>query len=79
MSVATKPATELLTIGETAVVLNCSPSTIRRRMNVSPFPAPIRLGVGLQGKILFRRAKIEQWLRDGCPRNSESEVLSNVQ
>ena len=53
---------ELLTIGEVARLLRCSPAHVRRLLTAQRLPKPIRLGALSR----WRRCDIEQWIQSRC-------------
>jgi excisionase family DNA binding protein len=56
-----KPA--MLTAHDVGNLINCSPRTVRRLVDLGQIPKPVRLG----GMVRWPRQAIEQWLADGCP------------
>lgn len=61
----------LLTVDEIAEALGCSPRTVRRLADSGRMPRPVRLGALLR----WRRQTIEHWIRLGCPRANDMEVM----
>lgn len=55
----------MITVGQVAAMLACSAKTVYRLTDRGAIPKPIRLG----GMLRWRRADIEQWIADGCPRS----------
>ncbi len=56
-------AAEMLTIGEVAALLGCSPRTASRLADSGRMPSPVKLGSLKR----FSRTRILQWVADGCP------------
>jgi len=61
----------MLTVDQVAGVLGCSPRTVRRLTDSGRMPRPIRLGALLR----WPRQTIESWIRQGCPRAKDMEVV----
>jgi excisionase family DNA binding protein len=61
LAAAVEPA--LLDVRAVAQLLNCSARHVWRMSDAGRMPSPIRLGAAVR----FRRADIDQWIRDGCP------------
>ena len=59
-----RTASIMIDIPTLAAELCISVKTIRRMAQCGRMPAPIKL----MGRVLFRRADIEKWVSDGCPR-----------
>jgi prophage regulatory protein len=59
---------ELLDCKLVAALCGCSTRMIWRLRDMGDMPAPIRLG----GLVRWRRADIERWISDGCPRVRET-------
>lgn len=55
--------------GEIARALQVCPKTISRWAEGGAMPAPVKVG----GTIRFHAKAVEQWIQDGCPRNSEQQ------
>jgi len=58
-----RETSELLTVGDTARVLNCSKRQVYRLADAGKLPAPVRLGA----LVRWRRASILEWIGQGCP------------
>lgn len=62
-----KPAetpAELLDVNAVATQLGASSRTVRRLVDCGKMPRPISLGRAVR----WRRAEIEEWIRQGCPK-----------
>lgn len=53
----------LLSVGDVAEKLNCSPRHVRRLADRGAMPRPVRVG----RLVRWRSADIEQWIVEGCP------------
>jgi prophage regulatory protein len=60
----TPPKPALLDCAGVATLCGCSTRMIWRLRDMGDMPAPIRLG----GLVRWRKADIERWISDGCPR-----------
>jgi excisionase family DNA binding protein len=54
----------LLTVDDVAAMLRISTRTVRRMADSGQMPRPLRLSSCLR----FRRAELDLWIADGCPR-----------
>jgi len=61
--IATQPETALLTVGDVAGQLSCSPRHVRRMSDRGAMPAPVRIGA----LVRWDRESIARWLASGCP------------
>jgi prophage regulatory protein len=61
---AKTPDPALLDCKLVAALCGCSPRMVWRMRDTGDIPAPLRLG----GLVRWRRADIERWISDGCPR-----------
>ena len=54
---------ELLDVGEVAAMLRCSRRHVYRLADAGQMPRPVKLG----SLVRWSRARLEEWLADGCP------------
>ena len=58
---------ELLTTKQAAELLACGKRTLTRWVEEGAAPAPVKI----RGSVRFRRAELQAWIADGCPRLDE--------
>ncbi|MBX3354866.1 MAG: helix-turn-helix domain-containing protein [Phycisphaeraceae bacterium] len=61
--ISTQPAFVLLTAGDVACQLSCSPRHVRRMSERGAMPAPVKVG----RLVRWDRDAIERWVASGCP------------
>lgn len=68
--VDTKESSRLIRCGEVARIIGCSQRTVYRLVEEKRMPAPVRIN----SMVRFDRAKIEEWICNGCkPRQHRKE------
>lgn len=67
----TGEAPAMLTVHDVARMLNCSVRTVYRLTDSGRMPRPVKLGA----LVRWRRGTIEDWIKQGCPRAKDMEVL----
>lgn len=63
---STQPISDsaMLTVADVARLVNCSVRSVYRLVDTGAMPTPVRIG----GLRRWRRAQIEAWIADGCPK-----------
>ena len=59
----------LLDVHSVAEQLNCSPRHVRRLADSGKMPRPVKLGA----LVRWNQQVIEDWIKEGCPRQSGGE------
>ena len=59
----------LLDVHSVAKLLACSPRHARRLADTGRMPRPVKLGA----LVRWNRQVIEDWIKEGCPRQSREE------
>ena len=59
----------LLNVHSVAKLLGCSPRHARRLADAGKMPRPVKLGA----LVRWNRQVIEDWIKEGCPRQSREE------
>jgi len=59
----------LLDIHSVAKLLGCSPRHVRRLADAGKMSRPVKLGA----LVRWNRQVIENWIKEGCPRQSREE------
>jgi len=59
---------ELLTTKQAAQLCGLGERTLWRYSRSGIAPRPIKLGVGQQGAVRFRKSELLAWIEAGCPR-----------
>jgi excisionase family DNA binding protein len=60
---------KLLTVDDVAELLKVSTRHVWKLLSAGRFPQPIRIGRSVR----WRRADVENWIDDGCPRVGMAE------
>ncbi len=55
---------QMVTVSDVAAMLQCGERTVHRMIETASIPAPVRIG----RLIRWPKAKLTQWIDDGCPR-----------
>ncbi len=53
----------MLSVGDVAKMLRCSPRTVYRLSDSGRMPRPVKLGA----LVRWSRAALDQWITEGCP------------
>jgi len=59
----------LLTVSQVGRLLQLSPRSVWRLLSAGEFIEPVRLG----GSVRWRRAEVDRWVAEGCPRRRAGE------
>ena len=59
----------LLNVHSVAKLLGCSPRHVRRLADAGKMSRPVKLGA----LVRWNRQVIENWIKEGCPRQSREE------
>ena len=68
MSVSEAIAPAMLTTRQAAELLQVGERTLWRWSHSGRAPKPVKFGDGPKAAVRYRRADLEKWIADGCPR-----------
>jgi predicted DNA-binding transcriptional regulator AlpA len=59
---------ELVTTAEAAQMMGVGQRTLWRWSRCGVAPRPLKIGLGRQGAVRYRRRELLAWISDGCPK-----------